>query len=90
MGEVLERLLRSESAVAIDPSKGSEELAAMLTGFLNWLEMSRGMTLCQAFKPEFDWYMPTLINKAKLAHEFLGGHYPDRGPARSDEREHHD
>jgi hypothetical protein len=48
---------------------GTEE---MLFTFLNWLEQAQGLTLCHAFKPQFDWYTPAFANKEKLASEFFG------------------
>jgi hypothetical protein len=73
MGKDMQRSLRPETSVMFDAPHDREEQAAMLARFLNWLEMTQGMTLCQPFKPQFDWYMPALANKDVLAREFLGG-----------------
>lgn len=49
-----------------------EELVQTIDEFLSWLESSKGLRLCEAFKPQYDWYSPVLANKRSLAREFLG------------------
>jgi len=59
----------SMSMYAIASGDGYHE---SMREFLIWLEEYKGLTLCHAFKPQFDWYMPALANKEALVHEFLG------------------
>ena len=51
---------------------GSEGTARTIGDFLEWLETSRGLRLCVAFKPQYDWYVPVPANIGALAREFLG------------------
>jgi hypothetical protein len=50
--------------------EGGEKLRT-LSEFLTWIENSKGLTLCQAFQPQYDWYMRAFANKENLAKEFL-------------------
>lgn len=40
--------------------------------FLVWLERSKGLRLCEPFKPQYDWYTPVPTNPERLAREFFG------------------
>ena len=51
---------------------GGEGAVRTIGDFLEWLETSRGMRLCVAFKPQYDWYVPVPANIGALAREFLG------------------
>jgi hypothetical protein len=70
--DLLQNLSRQDSAVSITPPGPNDQNAQAMLEFLVWLEQAKGLTLCRAFKPQYDWYMPALSNKEKLAREFLG------------------
>jgi hypothetical protein len=61
-----------ESASQSAEPPGRDKLAETMLEFPLWIESSRGLLLCQAFKPRYDWYIPALANKAELTREFLG------------------
>lgn len=48
-----------------------EEMARTILAFLAWLEQTKELRLCQAFKPQYDWYMPAYSDQGELAREFL-------------------
>ncbi|MDP2433909.1 MAG: hypothetical protein Q8O33_18080 [Pseudomonadota bacterium] len=50
---------------------GREEMTRTMLAFLAWLEQTKELRLCQAFKPQYDWYMPAYSDKGELAREFL-------------------
>lgn len=66
-------------AITMQQERGDP--ARSMIDFLVWLEENKGLTLCSAFKPQFDWYMPAMANKERLVHEFIAG---DRGQARKE------
>ncbi len=70
MKDVLQKISRQEVMPKFSKSS-NEGMAETLHDFLTWLEQNKGLTLCNAFRPQFDWYMPAFANKEKLAHEFL-------------------
>ncbi len=76
MDEVLRRVTRQDAAAALISPQERENAVQVMLEFLAWLEKSKDLTLCQAFKPQFDWYMPSSANKERLAHEFLGNGVP--------------
>jgi len=67
MGGISPRIVMQQAAPA-----RREDLAQTLREFLAWLELSKGLRLCESFKPQYDWYMPVPTNVEHLAHEFLG------------------
>lgn len=71
MKEILRHNKSNVVVGAITMQQERGDLALSMIDFLAWLEENKGLTLCTAFKPEFDWYMPALANKEKLAHEFI-------------------
>jgi hypothetical protein len=69
-----EVLRQNNSNVVVGAIKMQQERgdpARSMIDFLVWLEENKGLTLCSAFKPQFDWYMPALANKERLVHEFI-------------------
>ena len=50
-----------------------EALARLIGEFLAWLELNKGLRLCEAYKPQYDWYVPIPTNAGTLALEFLEG-----------------
>ncbi len=72
MKDVLQRLSHQAAPAGKVIPSGHEEHARVLSEFLAWLEKTQGLTLCLAFKPQYDWYMPALANKRRLASEFIG------------------
>lgn len=72
MREVPQRISLPEATATLALPPGREELAKAMHEFLVWIEYAKGLTLCQAFKPQYDWYMPAFANKENLAREFLG------------------
>lgn len=49
-----------------------EAAAQTIRDFLAWLEACKGLRLCEAFKPRYDWYTPVPFNCEHLTREFLG------------------
>lgn len=70
MGSISTRIATQVPAASIAPIR-REELTQTIRQFLAWLEQSKGLRLCQAFKPQYDWYIPALTNQDGLAREFL-------------------
>ena len=57
---------------------GSEKTLRTINEFFKWLETSKGLRLCEAFKPKYDWYVPVPANLKSLTREFLGkGELPE-------------
>ncbi len=71
MREVSRRISGQSSPAAIVAPPGDEKMVQAILEFLVWIENIKGLTLCQAFKPQYDWYMPAFDNKERLAREFL-------------------
>jgi len=71
MKDTLQHKKLNEGAVTINIKKEHDELAQSMFDFLVWLEENKKLMLCAAFKPQFDWYMPTFANKERLVHEFM-------------------
>ncbi len=71
MGEMFGNISRQEADATLSVRPGRDERVQMLREFLIWLDKSRGLTLCRAFKPEYDWYMNAFADTEALAHEFL-------------------
>jgi hypothetical protein len=72
MSDALQPLPVQATASTFELPLGRQASEQTLFEFLEWIEQTKGLTLCQAFKPQYDWYMPAFANKEKLAHEFLG------------------
>ena len=51
---------------------GSEKTLRTINEFFKWLETSKGLRLCEAYKPKYDWYVPVPANLKSLTREFLG------------------
>ena len=81
MKEVLRHNKSNVVVGAITMQQERGELARLMIDLLVWLEENKGLTLCTAFKPQFDWYMSALANKERLVHEFIA---EDRGQARKE------
>jgi hypothetical protein len=71
MRELSQRVYALEDAPTGTQLEG-DELQRALLDFLKWAEQSKGLALCQAFKPQYDWYMPTITSKENLVREYLG------------------
>lgn len=71
MGDIYRRI-SSRGFVSSPGATGEADLGQILIDFLVWIEQDRNLTLCQAFKPQYDWYMPAFAAKENLASEFLG------------------
>ncbi len=61
------RVTRQGAAATLISPREREEAVQVMLDFLAWLEKSKDLTLCHAFKPQFDWYMPTSANRERLA-----------------------
>ncbi|MBS4095527.1 MAG: hypothetical protein KGZ83_01645 [Sulfuricella sp.] len=48
------------------------DLTHTITSFLNWMEKQKGLRLCEAYKPQYEWYTPICGSKEELALEFFG------------------
>lgn len=72
MKDALQRMSHQAAPAQMAMAGGHEEHTRVLSEFLAWLEKTQGLTLCLAFKPQYDWYMPALANKQRLANEFIG------------------
>lgn len=64
--------MESRQPTSASAGSGPEEMTQTILAFLAWLEQTKQLRLCQAFKPQYDWYMPAYSDKGKLAREFLG------------------
>lgn len=73
--------LQHEAFSALATKPGREDLTPTLLEFLVWIEHSKGLTLCHAFKPQYDWYMPSFANKEQLARDFLSSKAPAKAKA---------
>jgi len=71
MNEILRHNKPDVTVGAVTMKLERGDLAQSMFDFLVWLEENKGLTLCSAFKPQFDWYMPAMANKERLAHEFI-------------------
>ena len=72
MKEVSGQTAPQESASPFAAPLGRDKLAETMREFLLWIEKSKDLMLCQAFKPQYDGYMPALADKERLARKFLG------------------
>ena len=52
-------------------SKQASDPAKIITDFLKWAEREKGLFLCEPYKPQYDWFIPTLYQTKDLAAEFL-------------------
>lgn len=49
------------------------DLAQAITLFLEWAEKQKGMSLCEAYKPQYSWYVPMIhTSKKQLLQEYFG------------------
>ncbi len=69
--EVTEQITQQVAGTAIAEPPEDEAAVRGMLEFLQWIEKSKGLTLCQAFKPQYDWFVPAFANKERLAREFL-------------------
>jgi hypothetical protein len=70
MAETVPRLV-STIAVREPPLDKHEGVAQTISAFLAWLETDKGLRLCEAFKPQYDWYSPVAVSHKCLARQFL-------------------
>lgn len=69
MKDISPRIASQKPGSVLAP--GNAALAQAINEFLAWLELTKGMRLCAAFRPQYDWYMPVPTNGEGLALEFL-------------------
>lgn len=67
----MSRRVHAKKDVPVYPPIRRDELERTLRDFLSWMEQSKDLSLCQAFKPQYDWYMPTITSKESLVREYL-------------------
>jgi hypothetical protein len=48
------------------------DLSHVISEFLEWLEEQKGLAICEPYKPQFAWYIPSHASKEKLVMEFFG------------------
>ena len=48
------------------------DITHAMSTFLDWLEKQKGLRLCEAYKPQYEWYVPICGNKEELLLEFFG------------------
>jgi hypothetical protein len=48
------------------------ELTHAIASFLDWTEKQKGMRLCEPYKPQYAWYVPSHGSREKLLLEFFG------------------
>lgn len=72
MGQIARIISRPDSLPLLAASFEPEEKMRMLLEFLQWLEQTQGLVLCQAYKPKYDWYTPSGACTRDLASAFLG------------------
>lgn len=71
MAESVSRLVSTIAVREPSPDK-RERVAQTISAFLAWLETDKGLRLCEAFKPQYDWYSPVAVSHTRLARQFLG------------------
>lgn len=71
MAEIEPRLISKINVREPAPDR-REVMAQTISAFLAWLETDRGLRLCAAFKPQYDWYSPVPVSHTRLARQFLG------------------
>lgn len=49
------------------------DLPQLLRDFLEWAEREKGLVLCEAYKPKYDWYTPIAYHSRSLVEKFLEG-----------------
>jgi hypothetical protein len=76
MEESMQKAAKKETVVSISLPSQDEQLEQAMHEFLLWLEHTKGLKLCNPFKPQYDWYMPSFISKQKLAREYLNAMQP--------------
>ena len=50
---------------------GKVDIAPVLEDFLEWLESEKGLTLCEPYKPKYNWYVPVSFNPGVLLSLYL-------------------
>ena len=48
------------------------DLTHTIAQFLDWAEKEKGLHLCESYKPQYAWYVPSLDCKKMLLLEFFG------------------
>lgn len=48
------------------------DITHVMSTFLDWLETQKGLRLCEAYKPQYEWYTPICGNKEELLLQFFG------------------
>jgi hypothetical protein len=48
------------------------DLTHAIASFLEWAENQKGLSLCEPYKPQYSWYIPTHASKEQLLLEFFG------------------
>lgn len=43
----------------------------LICDFMKWVEREKGLTLCEPYKPKYDWYIPIAYHTRALVAEFL-------------------
>ena len=46
------------------------DFPSTVSHFLLWLENEKGLRLCNAYKPQYEWYVPANFNTKTLVTEF--------------------
>ena len=49
------------------------DLSQLLRDFLEWAQQEKGLVLCEAYKPKYDWYTPIAYHSRILVEKFLDG-----------------
>lgn len=48
------------------------DMTHAIASFLDWAENQKGMRLCESYKPQYAWYVPSHSSREKLLLEFFG------------------
>lgn len=47
------------------------DLSHTIASFLEWTEQKKGLRLCEPYKPQYAWYVPSHASREKLLLEFF-------------------
>ncbi|GAO35374.1 hypothetical protein SCT_0760 [Sulfuricella sp. T08] len=47
------------------------DLTHAIANFLEWAEKQKGLRLCEAYKPQYSWFVPIHTSKEQLLLEFF-------------------
>ncbi|TCV85400.1 hypothetical protein [Sulfurirhabdus autotrophica] len=58
--------------------KSNEDFITNASNFLLWLEKEKGLRLCSAYKPQYEWYVPANFRIENLVNQFIDSQFPEQ------------